>query len=526
MSISSKKEDSGKCEGGSASKKRPAHKLNQNDEELARKMNEELNVGYSEANHPEAHEHPTSGNSEDIELAIKGVQRYAEDVLNTNCSSCGRRLIRELHVSQWTERWYQIQGAVLPLSASGYRCKCGVTTCLGCGMKARVGDPRYTSDYQGLKLDYCCSKGGVFIAWVVLSRYDDMELHLQERSRYNAAITYQWKETLEKNPFQNRVMANGTGYGSDWRTSPFQFVTGHDPKAADESYRRPGLRQALDFRQADEETDSATNWILGMLIELLPRRDQPMKKVSPIMASMIELSLLQDRVAELLRNDSLREVNRRAPLYFATFEFVARLGHHTQLDYLVCEERFVKKQSAGLRAIATAAGCGKGKGKGKTSEQEILTVSSKSEGMAPSLLSCLTNLATQSKFLLSGSNNAAAGERILEVAQRINQIYSGLTDEGKTTIANITTWNEYHRAHCLIRRPNVAKQLCPLMAKLALQVTNPDKGRMARLVAETTEMITSLPDGIFVMVDEVRSDVMKVFYSYHRCDDFTDSQRL
>lgn len=48
------------------------------------------------------------------------------------------------------------------------------------------------------------------------------------------------------------------------------------------------------------------------------------------------------------------------------------------------------------------------------------------------------------------------------------------------------------------------------MAKLAAQVHNPASGRMKRLVTEASEMVTSLPEGVFVRVDEDRPDVMKV----------------
>ncbi|KAI4141299.1 MAG: hypothetical protein L6R39_005420, partial [Caloplaca ligustica] len=507
MSKSWKKGLVGNADGGSTSRGGAVPKVNNADEELARKLNEELNAGHLEDDRSEDHGAHTSGIPKEIQGAIDFVQGFAGDVLSTCCCSCGKRLIREFHVSEWIKKWKDGRGTRSCPSATGCTCKCGVTTCLGCGMEANVGNPKYEADYQGLKLDYCCNKGGVFIAWVVLCQYDYMELHLQERSRHNEAATRQTKEMFNRNALHKRLAGTGTGYGGDWRTSPFQYVEGHSAFVADEGFRRPGLQQALNFRQVDAETDSVTGWVLGMLIELLPRRDEPTKKVSPVMSSMIELSLLQDRVAELLRNDSLQDVHKRAQLYFTTFEFVSRLGHHSKLDYLVREERFTKKQSAGLRAIATAGGSGKGKGKGH--EQDVLIVADQSAGMAPSLLSCMSKLATQSKALLSGSNSAAAGEGILALAQRVNKVCSRLIGEENAKVATVTTWKEYHQANCLVRRPDVAKNLCSLMAKLAAQVINPDKGRMSRLITETTEMMTSLPEGIFVMVDEVRPDIMK-----------------
>lgn len=500
MSKPSKKGEYGRTEGASTSKGRATPKVNKDDEDLARKLNEELNAGYLEDEPSTDQGQPTTGNPKEIREAIDFVQGYADDVLNTCCHACERRLIRNVEVKDWIRKWKDVGSSRSSPSASGCTCECGATTCLGCGLEVRVGDARYMAEYDELKLDYCCSKGGVFVAMIVLCRYDYMELALQERSRQNEATANKDKQILGRYYANNGLPGTGTGYDAHTR-NPFLAV------------RTPGLQQALNFRQVDAETDRATMQILGILIELLPKRGETTRKVSPVMSSMIELSLLQDRVAELLRNDSLQDVNNRAALYFAAFELVTRLGHHSMLDYLVREDRFKKKQSAGLHAIAIAGHTnkGKGKGKGKSDEQEVLVVATRSEGpLAPSLLSCMNNLATQSKVLLGASNRTAAGKDIVEVSKRIKNVYKGLIGEEKATVATITTWKEYHRANCLTRKPNVARHLCATMATVASQVYNPDKGRMGRLITEATEMTTSLPEGIFVLVDEVRPDIMKV----------------
>ncbi|KAL8668978.1 MAG: hypothetical protein Q9168_006410, partial [Polycauliona sp. 1 TL-2023] len=218
---------------------------------------------------------------------------------------------------------------------------------------------------------------------------------------------------------------------------------------------------------------------------------------------MIELSLLQDRTAQLLRNDSLQDVDKRANLYFGAFEFVNRLYHHPSLDHLVTEDRFMKKSSAGLLAISLDW-----KGKGKTKASTSLVVAHRSEGMASSLVACLSNLATQSKVLLSGTNNRAAGEDILEIAQRIQKLHTRLAPH-TAKVASITTWKEYLQAHCVTRRPNLARHLCAFTAAEAAKIVSSPKGRMARLVTEQSEMTTSLPANVFVIVDDVRPDIMK-----------------
>ncbi|KAL8732561.1 MAG: hypothetical protein Q9181_003916 [Wetmoreana brouardii] len=480
MSKSWKQSMLGGGEGGSSSKP-PKPQVNTADEELARKLNEELNAGLVEDANPKNDRHSKAGCPAEIQTAIDYAQRFADEVLSTTCHKCESPLIQDLDVPYWTQKWKAGQQMQTAPPASAMKCKCGATTCLGCAEKPRRGDPKYMSKRKDLTLDWCCNKGGVFVAWVLLCEYDNMELYLQAKGLEN--------QDVMKQRYGHKGKGGGTGYGGGFGYYGF-------PMGGYGGYGRPGARQAFNFKQADSETDGSTQWILAMLIELLPTRNETSRKISPALSSTIELSLLQDRTAELLRNDSLQDVNKRFGLYFATFEFVSRLSQHPQLDYLVREERFVKKQSAGLHTIATA-----GSSKGKSYAQESLTVASRSEGMAASLVSCLSKLATQSKVLLSGPNSQAAGEDFREIAQKIDKLHSRLA-VGTTKFAAVTTWKEYHQAHCLKRRADVARHLCSKMANQAQNVTNSNKGRMARLVTEASEMTTSLPENIFVMVDE------------------------
>lgn len=490
MSKASKKTIFGGGEGGSSSKASKPPRVSEADEELARKLNEELNAGLVENEKPDDHDHGRIDYPVEIQTAVDYIHRFANDVLSTTCHKCEARLIQDLDVSYWVQTWEASRDLYTAPPTSAIKCECGVRTCLGCAEKPLRGNPKFMAEYEGVKLDWCCNKGAVFVAWVLLCQYDNMELSLQARSSQNQIIS--------KYAAGYGGPSKGTGYGAcQNHFNPLDF-------------RRAGLQQALNFRQVDEETDNITNWIFGMLIKLLPKWNEASKKISPSLPSMIELSLLQDRTAELLRNDSLRDVDKRNALYWAAFEFVGRLGNHPQLDYLVREERFLKKQSAGLYAIATA-GSGKGKSKGKGKAQRPLAMASKSEGKASSLISCLSKLATQSKVLLEGFNRETAGGNIWEIAGKVDKLYTRLADKTANVIA-ITTWKEYHQAHCLTRRADVARHLCYDMAQIAREVTNSAKGRMGRLVTETSEMTTSLAENVFVTVDEVRPDIMKVLY--------------
>ncbi|KAL8713713.1 MAG: hypothetical protein Q9220_002239 [cf. Caloplaca sp. 1 TL-2023] len=443
------------------------------DKELAQKLHAELNIDQASINSQD--DDDGSGYPSEIQTAVDFVQRFAEESLSMTCYKCDRPLVRGLDISYWLGKWESTRKEGGSPSASSMKCKCGVRTCVGCGEAPRIGDAKFKADYDGLKLDWCCSKGAAFVALVLLSYYDDMELQMQAASLQKQA-TAQRQAAFREKP-------SGIGFGAN--------VMG--PR---------GTRPALVFKQADMKTDDNTRWVFGMLVELLPKKKETTKKVSPALSSMIELSLLQDRTAELLRNDSLQDVDKRAYLYFTMFEFVERLAAHPKLDYLAREGRFRKKNSAGLHTIATA---GQSDRKGKNKAQLPLTVASKSQGLAASLVSCMDKLAIQSKGLLDRHDSAAAGVNLVEVAKRIQRIHGGLAID---KIAAVTTWKDYHQQHCLKWDPSVMNRLLPKMSHLALDIMASPKGRIPRLMSEVSEMATALPEGVFVRVQDERPDVM------------------
>ncbi|KAL8886425.1 MAG: hypothetical protein Q9192_006487 [Flavoplaca navasiana] len=474
------KADRSRSSPSSREQRPPAMHLN--DEEVARALHKEMNAG-DEPDLSTQNQTDDSAYPDEIENSLIHVQKFAKDALSTTCHKCENALIEKFDVAYWLGRWKK--GGF----STGVKCACGAITCLGCADKVQVGNSKYMGEYEGMNLDWCCYKGGAFIAWVLLCWYDSMELNMQ-------ATKPQVKPTAK------RDRKNGVGFGANIRSQrgAMEVTFGPDGKF---HYRAPGLPQALNFKQVDTKTDGMTSWVLGMLILILPKKEETTKKVSPALAAMIELSLLQDRTAQLLRNDSLQDADKRADLYFAVFEFVNRLFHHPSLDHLVKEDRFMKKQSAGLHAISTDW-----KGKGKTKATTSLTVAPRSQGMGSSLIACMNNLATQSKVLLSGSHNKAAGADILEIAEGIQKLYNRLAPPTEK-LATITTWKEYLQAHAVTRKPDVAKRLCAYSAEQARDIKNSPKNRMARLVTETSEMTTSLPENVFVIIDEVRPDIMK-----------------
>lgn len=428
-----------------------------------------------------------------IQDAIDQVKRFAAKVMGMNCHVCNAELMRNFDVGAWYRKWISTKGQPEVPSICALSCpnsKCQALTCLGCGQKPQRG--KFKGKIDGFVLDWCCDEGRLFAVWSLLSQYDNLELSMQER--------FSRREPPNSRPRgPPSSLQKGTGYNSSW-----EMV----------SYGRQG---SLNFKQADSETDSSTKKILAFIIELLPHRSDKGKATTPTLGAMIELSLIQDRVAELLRNDSLQDTTKRAALYFAAFEFFERLGKHPEMSYLVYEERFHKKQSYGLCEISTYVDI---KNKGNTRASSRLILGDGKDSTAASLVACMTNLATQSEALLAASRaverefRTTDGQDLLEVASRVAKLKesmkpNGAMDSKKSDAGDKpATWKEYHQQHGVARAENVLRCLSPKFKMAAQSLSYSPPNRIKRLVTEVSEMATSLPPNIFVRVDEIRPDVM------------------
>lgn len=357
---------------------------------------------------------------------------------------------------------------------------------------------KFTGKINGFHLDWCCESGRLFALWSFLCEFDNLELAEQERSRHQVE-----QSSRHHTNGSSSTKDKGVGYDKDRDWGPFPF------------------KKKIYFEQADSKTDASTKEMLALIIELLPRRSDKSKAAPPALGAMIELSLVQDRIAELLRNDSLQDATTRAGLYFAVFEFFERLGKHPDTLYLVCEDRFVKKQSSGLFAISTSKNL---EGKGKARANHHLTLGQGGDSTTASLLACMSKIGIQSESLLKASRaiksefHTADAQDLLEIADRIAKLQLSMKpqnvvdrrkDGSGSKSQKDMTWKEYNLKHCITREENVLHYLVKDLAAKANHLRHSPPNRIKRLVTEASEMETSLPPNIFVKVDEVRPDVMK-----------------
>ena len=446
------------------------------------------------------------GYPEPVKRALRDLRKWAKGIFATQCRKCNTTyLMEKFDVGRYFASWiakrnskdaFSICSAVCPDKA------CGAETCLGCERKPRLG--KNTATVNGLELDWCCATGAVFALWVVLCMYDEEELKIQSQSDKIVAAN-----TPKPNMFNSFYggQSKGTGYGS----AGFPGFPGFPDFSSS-----PKSTGTLNVQQVGDKTDDMTKSMLAIAIELLP---EDRSEAHPALCAMIQLSLLQDKAGALLRNDSLRNITPRGNLYYAVFEWVNRLGKHSDLQYLVCNERYPKKSSAGIQTLSI--GDTWDETKSSTANDHALVLCDLKDGMDPSLFDCMSNLAVQSSNIISaaatvsGEFQSKSGKDILSIARRIRGIHKSLAQKSRDPQCRPQTkdkailWQWYQQHNRVEFVPNMISYMRSDLAQAAGALTYSKPDRVRRIAVEIAEMSTSLPPNIFVRTDEARPDCVK-----------------
>jgi hypothetical protein len=329
-------------------------------------------------------------------------------------------------------------------------------------------------------------------------------------------LELQQKTSKNKDPTSKQTR-QGADKGVRFAKDPFGGV-GYDDGAV--------YKPLLNFGQVDSQTDKLTHVLFALVTKLLPLYPDE----SPVsgLYEMIGLSFFQDRAAQLLRNDSIKDVTSRSALYRSLFEFVEKIGSNNDTRFLVTDDRFAKKKSPGL-AVLSIPKIDKGLGKGKeianskslARNSVLLEVEKSKDSMSWSLMKCMQDLSTQASTLLKTARSGfgdQSGKDALDLAQYISQVYEdlqrGITKGGclptGTEPGSTAPWQSFQAANRVTFSTKVLKNLYFLFQSWAAQLSGQSpRGRMRTLTMENADMTTSLPDGIFLKVEEGRPDIMK-----------------
>lgn len=359
---------------------------------------------------------------------------------------------------------------------------------------------------KGIKLGWCCDRGRLFLIWVLLCGFDNQQSCETRRNNY----------FRQNNPRPSNSH-RGIGYGGDPSYSlnmAMAYATVY-PGASKEQRFPPAptpLQTNSKTEVARARVDDLTEQVVVLVTALLPtfegKSDFDLNPPPDILSMLVD-SLILEKAAELLRNDSLEDATKRCRLYLCVLDFVRALGsHYTTAQAAVHGERDVKLEGIDLLKLSFATSpISKGKGKDEKTQ---------------SIASCLKNLNTQSNMMLQNAKaneqafHAPDSQQMLRLCRRISELADFLlansspVDKAEDGTSNTTGWEQWQKENCLLDIQDLQILTGHHYAQEAARMQSPPTGRMKHLMLDITKLKTGLPAGIFVRHGSSRLDVMKV----------------
>lgn len=448
------------------------------------------------------------------------VRKFVAARMTTKCHKCNAQIMppaSKFKVKTWMKRWSEAshdrpENANLLCVAECRGCR--AMTCLGCGREPKESSAAAAQHVQGHYIAWCCRDGRLFAIWATLARFDQVELWTLSGGSSDSHSGAHGRSMSVSGFMPGGKRSKGTGYGT---STPFGGpLTGMDVDGFGLPEGR--INGPLEFESSDARTDEFTQLVLELVTVMVPTKNN--RNLLPELRGMLQLGYIIDKVADLLRNDSLDDVLKRAGLYCAILKLVHKLAVHPELSALVQAERDYKQRSTGLEAI-TLSSSSSFSGHGDVGLVLGDTI--------PSVAERLKQLAKQSDVVLGTAEcddlTSKSGKALVELCHKIDDVYAEIaTEEGQPqknrqqqpgggrTDAKASAeerWTAYHQKHSVTRSDAIVDPRLFLFYNAAVTLSYSHPGRMKRMVTELASMATSLPLGIFVKVGESRPDVMK-----------------
>ncbi|KAF2643386.1 hypothetical protein P280DRAFT_539388 [Massarina eburnea CBS 473.64] len=376
------------------------------------------------------------------------------------CLDCNNGLIKDAKdVQALFQRWQKGECSV----SSQVKCrKCSKSTCIACfdGQKSKTTEVKI----QGVRVKWCCSRGRLFMIWVILCGFDQQYSAEKHKEVSTKSTTY-------------RTKGSGTGYGG---IGNFGFDSYNNNKQAE-------------AHSAEKKADAFDATMLEFLTKLLPSPDENTSfDVNPpeAVVSMLSSSKILNKAAELLRNDSLDDASKRKGLYDALLGFLRTIGTHKVIKRAMFSERETFPDAVNLFTLSFNG-----------------TPQDARKGSGPSLADLLRNLNLQSNVMMKGAQNNKKefndqdGKDLLWLCRKISDLSSYLLgknqnpalpkDCGIIEVADENIYPTYYYYR------NVQR------------LQDSPFGRVKSLITEITTLKTGLSSGIFVKHGSSRLDVMK-----------------
>ncbi|KAF2110227.1 hypothetical protein BDV96DRAFT_584595 [Lophiotrema nucula] len=426
----------------------------------------------------------------------------AQYILSRGCTKCRTPVINSPdQVTGLFSAWIKGQ---IPISSLLSCQRCQTPVCMGCGTQGQKSLTEKT--VKKYNVSWCCSRGRLFLIWVVLCGLDQAY-----------SLTKQKERNAAKSGAGNlgRRRGDGVGYGGggfgglaieDMLGGVGYFGGAYGPgryhgRTGPASAPDPGKAKAEMAQSLEDQTDQ---FVFTMLADLLPDLDQNTHfDMDPpdAVTSMLLKSKVLEKAAELLRNDSLEDVAKRKGLYQAILDFLRVVGPHHKTGSAMFSERVVRPDTENLLSLSFA------------NNTRSTPASAKQE--TSSLADCLRNLNVQSNMMMRGAQlnpgdfQTEEGQNLLWLCRQISDLANYLL---KTTAAGTGAASKdvkENEDQAVVEADDNLIFGTHHYAGPAQQMRLSQQGRMKRLITELTTLKTGLPPGIFVKYASSRLDVMK-----------------
>lgn len=301
---------------------------------------------------------------------------------------------------------------------------------------------------------------------------------------------------------------------------PPGFNYPNPPMPGSKFYTRRKREQSPE-KVIEDPDDALTTVCFGIFLSALPSlegRDMPTNfdfEPPSALLKMLLRSSVPDRAAELLRNDGIDDVTRRAATYNATIDFVRALYSHPVTSAAVSGSRDVNRACHDLL---------------KVSLSKPTRMADELQQTCQPVLSCCRDLISQGKLMLANAFGVNRKEFESDEAQQTLTICKSIVDfaelleanggvqrangkssaDDKTAGAKPQMIDAWQQELALCEVPDDVMLDNHAYGAEARRQSDPPAGRMRHLIKEVTRLKTSLPPGIFVRYGASRLDVMKV----------------
>ena len=406
---------------------------------------------------------------------------YGSALLKLRCFTCNCPLMPTVStIDELNTMWSGRNHASSVVTCSA----CRSWTCCGCG-----GPPKgvHRRPVEGWSVTYCCDQGRLFLLWSLLCSVR----HKTASRPVTAPVPVVSGSRTQKTVGFRK---SGVGYGDDHHVR----------------HKKPRDRP-IEMKNVDP-ADAPTQRLLATLAALLPswRAGSKFDNNTPqVLEGMLRHSAVMEKVAELLRNDSVDEIAKRGALYSSLFEFLDVLSRHPATARVLYDDRAPRSESYDLVTLSF-----------KPQLQHRRESAEKNQSLAK----IMQNLRVQADTYLKQYRmhweddfNDKQSELAFRLCTAIVELASFIeandsTRAGKQVEVRSDEQDnrEWHREHCVEDVPDEHIMDGYYFQNKSDKVQNVPKGRMKKLMMEMAALRTSLPEGIYVRHSSSRLDVMKV----------------